>query len=120
MDQTFRERFLSQVARRPGAPALVWHGEVTTYGELYELADKARARLDWLDLEPGEPIGLLARKSPAAVAMVLGTVLSGRRFLLPSPALANSALTSLYGQAGCRHVVAPEGESEFVPDPDAA
>jgi acyl-coenzyme A synthetase/AMP-(fatty) acid ligase len=116
---SFREGFLSQVARRPGAPALVWHGQVTTYGELYELADKARARLEWLDLAPGEPIGLLAKKSPDAVALVLGAFLSGRRFLLPSPALANSALTSLFAQAGCRHVVVPEGVEEFVPDAGA-
>jgi acyl-coenzyme A synthetase/AMP-(fatty) acid ligase len=119
MSRTFREGFLSQVARRPGAPALVWHGNVTTYGDLYELADKARARLEWFDLEPGEPIGLLAKKSPDAVALVLGAVLSGRRFLLPSPALAGSALTSLFAQAGCKHVVVPEGEPDFTPDPDA-
>src|SRR2546423_309535 len=115
---TFRERFLSQVSRRPGAPALVWHGEVTTYGELYELADKARSRLEWLDLAPGEPVGLLAKKSPEAVALVLGTLLAGRRFLLPSPALANSALTSLFAQAACRHVVVPEGAEELTPDPE--
>nr|WP_042186370.1 AMP-binding protein [Kibdelosporangium sp. MJ126-NF4] len=120
MTTPFRERFLTQVSRRPGAPALVWHGEVTTYGELYELADKARARLEWADLRPGEPIGLLVRKSPQAVALVLGAFLSGRRFLLPSPALANSALTSLFAQAGCRAVVAPEGEPEFTPDPEVA
>ncbi|SMD08510.1 AMP-binding protein [Kibdelosporangium aridum] len=116
---TFKERFLSQVSRRPGAPALVWHGEVTTYGDLYELADKARARLEWSNLEPGEPIGLLVKKSPQAVALVLGAILSGRRFLLPSPALANSALTSLFAQAGCQAVFAPEGEPEFSPDPEA-
>ncbi|ALG12577.1 AMP-binding protein [Kibdelosporangium phytohabitans] len=117
---TFRERLLTQVSRRPGAPALVWHGEVTTYGELYELADKARARLEWSNLQPGEPIGLLVKKSPQAVALVLGAVLSGRRFLLPSPALANSALTSLFAQAGCQAVYAPEGEPEFVPDPEVS
>ncbi|TCO52827.1 AMP-binding protein [Actinocrispum wychmicini] len=116
---TFRESFLTQVSRRPGAAALVWHGEVTTYGELYELADKARARLEWLDLDPGEPVGLLAKKSPDAVALVLGTLLSGRRFLLPSPALANSALTSLFAQAKCGRVVVPEGVDEFVPDANA-
>jgi amino acid adenylation domain-containing protein len=119
MTQTFREAFLSQVKLRPGAPALVWHGEVTTYGELYELADKARARLEWLDLAPGEPIGVFAKKSPAAVALVLGSLLAGRRFLLPSPALANSALTNLFAQAGCRHVVVPEGEPAFEPAADA-
>ncbi|MEV4315403.1 AMP-binding protein [Actinocrispum sp. NPDC049592] len=119
MTTSFRESFLAQVSRRPGAPALVWHGEVTTYGQLYELADKARARLEWLDLKDGEPVGLLAKKSPEAVALVLGAFLAGRRFLLPSPALANSSLTSLFAQASCRHVVVPEGVEEFVPDADA-
>ncbi|ONI70826.1 acyl-CoA synthetase [Actinosynnema sp. ALI-1.44] len=117
---TFRQRFLDQVSRRPGAPALVWHGEVTTYGDLYELADKARTRLEWSNLQPGDPIGLLVKKSPQAVALVLGALLSGRRFLLPSPALANSALTSLFAQASCQAVFAPEGEPEFTPDPSIA
>ncbi|MET0133417.1 MAG: AMP-binding protein [Kibdelosporangium sp.] len=115
MSATWREAFLAQVRLRPGAPALVWHGEVTTYGELYELADKARTRLEWLDLAPGEPVGLLGKKSPGMVALVLGSLLAGRRFLLPSPALAGSALTSLFAQAGCEHVVVPEGDAAFEP-----
>jgi len=61
----FCDAFRSNVDRQPDAPALVWHDQETTYGELFDLADQARARLAQLDLGPDEPVGVLATKSPA-------------------------------------------------------
>ncbi|MGH3973504.1 MAG: amino acid adenylation domain-containing protein [Pseudonocardiaceae bacterium] len=114
------DAFLSHVDRQPDAPALVWQGQETTYGELFDLADRTRARLAQLDLEPHEPVGVLAKKSPNAVALILACLLSRRRFLLPSPALADQSLTSLFAQAGCRHVLVPDGEPGYPPPSEAA
>jgi acyl-coenzyme A synthetase/AMP-(fatty) acid ligase len=96
-----------QATQRPEAAALVWHGQETTYGELYELACRERDRLDGLDLAGGEVVGVLAPKSPEAVALVLGCFLAGRPLLLPSPQLGEKSLDLLFAQAGCRHVLAP-------------
>jgi acyl-coenzyme A synthetase/AMP-(fatty) acid ligase len=94
--------------RRPGDVALVWRRRATTYGELLARADAARAHVDGLGCPPGEPVGLVAPKSPASVALVLGCLLAGRRFLLPSVALGPEALDALFAQSGCRRVVRPE------------
>ncbi|MFJ1601469.1 AMP-binding protein [Streptomyces sp. NPDC088261] len=111
--------FLLQVRERPDAPALVWNGEETSYRELYELAGRQRERLDAIGLTPGEPVGVLATKSPAAVALVLACLLARRPFLLPSPALAPALLADLFAQAGCRRVIAPGAEDPgVVPNPD--
>ncbi len=111
------EAFLAQVDTRPHATALVWHGEDTTYRELHEMATKAGAQLIGLDLAPGEPVGVLANKSPAAIALVLACVLSGRPFLLPSPAFADQTLTALFSRGGCRYVLTPDGDAQPVPPP---
>lgn len=113
--------FLTQVHDRPHATALVFNGAETTYRELYDLAGRERDRLARLALAPGEPVGVLADKSPATVALVLACLLARRPVMLPSPALADTLLADLFAQAGCTHVLAPGGESARVgPNPDVA
>ncbi|WP_423832381.1 AMP-binding protein, partial [Streptomyces manipurensis] len=111
--------FLTQVRDRPHATALLFNGQETTYRELYEQAGRERDRLARLDLDPTTPVGVLADKSPAAVALVLACLLSHRPLLLPSPALADTLLADLFAQAGCTHVLAPGGQAARVtPNPD--
>ena len=110
----FRDAFLAHLDRTPDAPALHWQGRDTSYGQLYELSRRARVRLDELDLGPDEPVGVLGQKSPTAVALVLACLLAQRRFLLPSPALGEHPLALLFAQAGCRHVLVPEGEPAYT------
>ncbi|MFD9008207.1 AMP-binding protein [Streptomyces sp. NPDC059552] len=111
--------FLTQVRDRPHATALLFNGQETTYRELYELAGRERDRLAHLDLAPGEPVGILADKSPAALALVLACLLARRPLLLPSPALADTLLADLFAQAGCATVLAPDGQSARVtPNPE--
>ncbi|MEU2450826.1 AMP-binding protein [Streptomyces sp. NPDC012765] len=111
--------FLTQVRDRPHATALLFNGQETTYRELYELAGRERDRLAHLNLAPGEPVGILADKSPAALALVLACLLARRPLLLPSPALADTLLADLFAQAGCATVLAPDGQSARVtPNPE--
>ena len=100
---------VAQVTQQPGAPALVWHGEEVTYGELYRSACRERDRIAGMRLADHEVVGVLAPKSPGAVALVLGCFLAGRPPLLPSPQLGEKALDTLFAQAGCRRVLAPNG-----------
>lgn len=105
----------SRVDRQPDASALLWRERETTYGELFRLADRARALLAQLELGHEEPVGLLVKKSPAGVALVLACLLSRRCFLLPSPALSDESLSSLFAQAGCRHVLVSDPELGATP-----
>ena len=112
------ESFEAQVDLRPGAAALVWHGEETSYRRLFEMACNARIRLELLGSDDEVPVGILAKKSPAAIALVMGCFMAGKRFLLPSTMLAPQSLQRLFQQAGCRHVLSPEATRQvFEPSP---
>ncbi|WP_267131683.1 AMP-binding protein, partial [Streptomyces katsurahamanus] len=87
---------------------MVWHGEETTYGELHELANRERSRIRRLAPGADDPIGILAAKSPSAIASVLACLMERRSFLLPSPTLPPESLRRLFEQAGCRQVLSPE------------
>ena len=106
--QNLVSSFIAHAVNNPGDTALVWHGEETTYRELHERADRERARLTRLVPDADEPIGILAAKSPAVIALVLACLMEGRRFLLPSPLLTTRSLNRLFRQAGCLHVLSPE------------
>ncbi|MFJ6140302.1 AMP-binding protein [Kitasatospora sp. NPDC092286] len=114
--QNLVSSFVSHAAGHPDDPALVWHGEETTYRELHELADRERVRITRLAPEADEPIGILAAKSPAAIALVLACLMEGRRFLL-LPAPAPRSPHGLFEQAGIRHVLSPESPPASGPGP---
>ncbi|MFI5617180.1 AMP-binding protein [Streptomyces sp. NPDC051567] len=108
MQQKLVTSFVSHATAHPDDPALVWHGEETTYRALHERADRERARITRLAPGADEPVGILAAKSPSAIALVLACLMEGRRFLLPSPTLPPEVLHRLFEQAGCRHILSPE------------
>lgn len=86
----------------PDSPALMWRDTVVSYGELAAGMRAAAAHV--ATLPPG-PIGLRAKKSPEAVAFVLGCLAAGRTVVLPSPTLPGEILTTLFEQAGCGAVI---------------
>ncbi|WP_431994209.1 AMP-binding protein [Streptomyces griseoflavus] len=114
--------FTARAAERPSAPALVWEDRTTTYGELHAMACRARAQVEAAAPQTGRPVGLRMRKSPEAVALVLGCLMAGRGFLLPSHELPDLPLKELYGQAGCAVVLGLAGDPlvDVVVDPSAA
>jgi len=93
---------------RPQAPALLWDGEAIGYGELGELAASTGAGLD--QLPSGRPVGIRAKKSPDAIALILACMRARIPFLLPSIELAPDTLAKLFAQAGTSDVISPYGE----------
>lgn len=106
--RSLAESFNSQVRGQPASSALIWRGADVSYAELGEMVSRAAARLGDLGLAEHEPVGILAAKSPSAIALILGCLLTGRRFLLPPPTLAAQSLKDLFQRAGCRHVLSTE------------
>ncbi|TWP48524.1 AMP-binding protein [Lentzea tibetensis] len=113
--------FVTVARRRPDAPALVWRDTTTSYGELHWKALRAQEHVATL---PDGPIGLVAPKSPDSIALVLGCLLAGRRFLLPSAALAEPVRAELFSVSGCTTVLSAKNvhvsgaTTPFRPDPD--
>jgi acyl-coenzyme A synthetase/AMP-(fatty) acid ligase len=95
--------------RAPDEPALIWDGQATSYRELHGMADDAFAEHDLESLPADRPIGIRAKKSPEAIALILACLRSGRPFLLPSIELAADTLAKLFAQAGVSTVLSPSG-----------
>jgi acyl-coenzyme A synthetase/AMP-(fatty) acid ligase len=108
-DTTLYERFAAHVEARPEATALIWEDGPVSYGELAAMADEAYAELEAAQLADDRPIGLRARKSPRAIALVLAGLRARRPFLLPSVELAPETLSKLFAQAGASRVIEPHG-----------
>ena len=106
MTKTLYDHF---AAHAPESPALIWEGETISYGELGRMVDIAYAEIEKADLPAGLPIGLRARKSPEAIALVLACLRAERPFLLPSVELAPETLARLFAQGGASRVLEPHG-----------
>jgi non-ribosomal peptide synthetase component F len=96
---------LANAEKMPHAPALVFGAETITYGQLVRRAGQFG---EHLAQNPGAMVGLLAPKTPDGVALVLGSLLARRPFLLPSLTLAEKTRTQLFQAAGCAAVVSPD------------
>ncbi len=107
--RSIADHFAEQATRRPDAPALIWDGAPISYAELQWLADAAFAELEGARLPEDRPIGVRAKKSPEAIALILACLRSGRPFLLPSIELAPETLAQLFAQAGTSQVISPHG-----------
>jgi len=107
------DAFVDSVGRRsmesPGSPALYFGDEVWSYRDLWSSATGVSDRLRADGLRPGRPVGLLAAKSPDAVAAIIGAGLAGIPVLLPSCSLGDTALHALLEQTGSSHLISLAG-----------
>ncbi|HUA47253.1 MAG TPA: AMP-binding protein [Solirubrobacteraceae bacterium] len=107
--RSLADHFADQAERRPDAAALIWDGEPVSYDELAAMANSAYAELEDSRLPRDRPVGIRAKKSPEAIALILGCLRGGYPFLLPSIELAPETLAQLFAQAGTSQVVSPHG-----------
>ncbi len=107
--RSIADHFAEQAERRPDAAALIWDGEPISYAELLALADAAHAEIEGARLPLDRPVGIRAKKSPEAIALIIACLRAGHAFLLPSIELASETLAQLFAQAGTSQVLSPHG-----------
>jgi acyl-coenzyme A synthetase/AMP-(fatty) acid ligase len=107
--RSIANHFADRVERQPDAPALIWEGEPISYAELKGLADSAYSEIEGARLPDDRPVGIRAKKSPEAIALILASLRAGKSFLLPSIELAPETLAALFAQAGVSQVLSPHG-----------
>ncbi|MFW3459419.1 AMP-binding protein [Streptomyces microflavus] len=76
MTRSLVASFTARAAAQPGAPALIWEDRPVSYGDLYAMAARARTQVEEAAPDADRPVGLLVRKSPQAVALVLGCLMA--------------------------------------------
>ena len=89
---------LEHARRRPSETALSWRGRPVSYAELADMMGAAASAVANL---PSGPVGVVGEKTPETVAVVLGCLAAGRRFLIPAPTLPVPTLSNLYTRADC-------------------
>jgi acyl-coenzyme A synthetase/AMP-(fatty) acid ligase len=107
ISKALADHFAERAQGQPDAPALIWDGEPISYGELQQMAEGAGGELDGLPED--RPVGLRAKKSPEAIALILACLRARKPFLLPSIELAPETLAQLFAQAGVSQVISPQG-----------
>ncbi|MEV7913242.1 amino acid adenylation domain-containing protein [Streptomyces griseus] len=107
-------RFAEQVARAPGAPALIAGDTVVTYGELDDRADRVARRLTDRGITAEDTVGILLPTSPDLVAALLGTLKAGAMYLPLDPHYPPDRLAYMVADAAPRALITTrEAEAGF-------
>ncbi|MCC6670717.1 MAG: amino acid adenylation domain-containing protein [Planctomycetes bacterium] len=86
MNGLLQERFRAQVRARPSAIALVSGAERWTYAEVAERTNRLAHALRAHGLHPGDRVGILLSKTPAAILAILACVEAGLVYVPLDPA----------------------------------
>ncbi|WP_155769916.1 AMP-binding protein, partial [Mycobacterium asiaticum] len=101
-----------QVARTPAAVAVVGEGRSLTYRELEESANRLGHLLSGLGVGPGQWVGLLVSRSPAAVVAMLAVLKTGAGYVPIDPGLPDERVDFMVADAGPSAVLTTAGLAE--------
>jgi amino acid adenylation domain-containing protein len=107
-------RVAALAAASPGDVAVVCGDEHVTRGELHAWAGRIAARLTAAGVRPGDRVGVLAERSAAMVAAVLGTVRTGAAYVPVDPANPDERVAAVLSDAQVSAVVVTGGAEERV------
>jgi amino acid adenylation domain-containing protein/non-ribosomal peptide synthase protein (TIGR01720 family) len=108
---TLAQLFQAQVARSPGAPALVAGGERLSFAVLDQAADGIAARLSRVGLAPGAVVGVMCGRDAGRIAALLGIMKTGATYLPLSRALPDARIGFMLDDSGCSLVLAGPDEA---------
>ena len=108
--------FEEQVARNPGAEALIFEGRSLSYGELNRRANQLAHQLRALGVGPERLVGMCAERSFEMVVGLLGILKAGGAYVPLSPSEPEPRFRQMIADAGIEFVVAQNGAREGLRD----
>lgn len=101
---TLHSLFLDQVRRTPDAVALVDDatGAELTYRELAESSERWAAVLQADGVRPGEPVAVMALRSPEMMTAILGVLIAGGAYLPIDPSYPAERIQYVLSDSGAR------------------
>jgi amino acid adenylation domain-containing protein/non-ribosomal peptide synthase protein (TIGR01720 family) len=99
------ERFATQAARTPDAPALIGKDQEVTYRELAERAGQIAAWLARRGIGHEDCVGVLLPRTPDLVAAILGILRCGAAYLPLDPAYPRERIAWMVEDAGAAAVI---------------
>ena len=105
------QRFERQVARTPRAPALVSEGQVLTYAELEERANRLAHHLRGRGVGPESLVGICLERSAEVVVSILAILKAGGAYLPLDPKYPRDQLAFTVADSGARWVLMNEASA---------
>ncbi|MGH8908777.1 MAG: long-chain-fatty-acid--CoA ligase [Egibacteraceae bacterium] len=102
------DRLRDSARRLPTKPALHYHGQDLTYGQLDARVDRAAAALQGLGLDQGDRVGLLLGNSPHFVEGMYGALRAGLVAVPLNTGSTTEEIARILGDAGARAVIVDE------------
>jgi amino acid adenylation domain-containing protein len=112
---TLHERFEEAALARPDAVAVACGDRRLTYGELDRRGNRVARQLQALGAGPESVVGLCARRSPEAVAGMLGVLKAGAAYLPLDPEHPPERLARLLADAGAGIVLTQRDLTHLLP-----
>ncbi|WP_323155625.1 AMP-binding protein, partial [Pseudomonas alvandae] len=118
--------FEEQVARSPEATALIFEGEVLSYGELNARANRLAHRLIALGVRPDQRVAICVERSPAMVIGLMAILKAGGAYVPLDPEYSGERLAFILGDttqalvladAAGRHALGDALQARTVLDP---
>ncbi|UOZ04409.1 non-ribosomal peptide synthetase [Amycolatopsis sp. WQ 127309] len=118
VDETLVSLFARQVARTPGAVAVVEGDTTLTYAELAARSDAVAHTLVERGVRPGDLVGLLAERTAATLAGLWGVLKAGAAYLPLDPNHPDAWLADLLADAGAAACLLPASHAHRPCTPD--
>ena len=80
-ERDLHQAFETQAARTPDVPAIVFHGELTSYAQLDRTTDALAAYLRCCGVTTDDAVGIFMETSPEYIVATLGTLKAGGAFM---------------------------------------
>jgi nonribosomal peptide synthetase DhbF len=117
-DQIFAQLFEAQAAATPTARAISFEGKITRYRELNAWASGVARALRALGIGPGSLVGLLAPRSPALLAALIGVQKSGGAYIPLDPGFPAERLAYMLADGGAKVLVTAGDAASSIELPD--
>ncbi|MGD1000436.1 MAG: amino acid adenylation domain-containing protein [Candidatus Brocadiia bacterium] len=114
-DKCVHQLFEEQVARTPGAVAIVDADAQWTYSELNARANRLARRLQALGVQPGAMVCIYAEPSSEMLAALLAILKAGAAYVPLDPSFPKDRLAFMIEDAGASILLASQRLSEAVP-----
>ncbi|HST58686.1 MAG TPA: condensation domain-containing protein, partial [Longimicrobium sp.] len=115
-DQPVHELFAAQVARTPHAPAVVFHGESTTYAELDARANRLANHLRGLGVTTETRVGVCLERDPELIVALFAVLKAGGAYVPLDPAYPRERLGWMIEDAGAHWVLTTDGLADRLPE----
>ncbi|MGW0841591.1 amino acid adenylation domain-containing protein [Streptomyces sp. NPDC002787] len=116
-ETTLAEAFAAQVARTPGATAVVFEGEQLSYAELNARAEELAVRLRGRGAGPGAFVAVAVPRSAELMVALLGVLKSGAAYLPVDLDYPADRVTHMLADSGATTVVTLSTTADRLPEP---